>query len=291
MKMLIAVDPNPYSDYAMDEATALAANTWAMVNLMVVQPKTGYLHLNPEADGDKELQAALVRYQGRFFDAFDKEDCPYIMGDGNDVQHAVQAGGAIGMAPVARKRIFSRTIAGNPVKAVLGQADEDQSDLIVLACDQEKGCSWSGHLTAPARIVNEASCSVLVVKNERKIKNIVCCMDQNTVTQSSLELINQLVTIHGAGLTLVGFSNGSGELKTDVEQRMHDILRYYQKLRIHPIVEIVDIASLDAFVHQEKQWGLMALWMGKQSLLGKWFPRSKMNKLIKESRSSVLILR
>ena len=49
----------------------------------------------------------------------------------------------------------------------------------------------------------------MVVKKEFRIDQIVCCLDQDNVTQSSMELINQLLTIHRAGLTLVGFTDAA----------------------------------------------------------------------------------
>jgi hypothetical protein len=56
-------------------------------------------------------------------------------------------------------------------------------------------------------------------------------------------------------------------------------------------MEQVEISSLDSFIDHEAQRSLMALWMGKESMLKKVFRRSKVNKLIKGSKSSVLILR
>ena len=131
---------------------------------------------------------------------------------------------------------------------------------------------------------------MLVVKKEKEVRRIVCCLDHDRVSQPSLEMINQMVTLHGAGLTLVGIAE-SLSLKAQVERKMDNILRYYHARNIDPWVELVEMASLEAFIAQESRWGLMALWMGKQSILEKAFPRSKVNKLIKGGDASVLILR
>jgi len=110
------------------------------------------------------------------------------------------------------------------------------------------------------------------------------------VSQQSLEMINQLVTLHNAKLEIVGLTEGD-ELKIEVERKMDAILQYYTTRGLEPLIEIVELSSLDAFISQEAKWGLMALWMGKKSILEKVFPRRKVSKLIQGSESSVLILR
>lgn len=72
---------------------------------------------------------------------------------------------------------------------------------------------------------------------------------------------------------------------------MYSILDYYRSVNIEPLVKSVDVASLDAFISQDRPGELLALWMGSQSILRKWLPKKKMNKLVNESRSTVLILR
>jgi hypothetical protein len=110
------------------------------------------------------------------------------------------------------------------------------------------------------------------------------------VSQPSLEMINQMVTLHGAQLTIVGLAE-SLSLKSEVEQKMDTILHYYQERNIEPWIELVEVSALERFIAQESRWGLMALWMGKQSILEKALPRSKVNKLINGGDASVLILR
>jgi hypothetical protein len=72
---------------------------------------------------------------------------------------------------------------------------------------------------------------------------------------------------------------------------MDNILRYYLARNIEPWIQVLELSALDSFIAQEAQRGLMALWMGKKSILEKAFPKAKVNKLIKVSASSVLILR
>jgi hypothetical protein len=103
-------------------------------------------------------------------------------------------------------------------------------------------------------------------------------------------MINQMVSIHHADLEVVGISDGEG-LKAEVERKMNIILKYYVDRQINPLIKVVPLASLESFISEEASQGLMALWMGKKSVLENVFPRSKVNRLIKASHSSVLILR
>ena len=131
---------------------------------------------------------------------------------------------------------------------------------------------------------------MLVVKKEEKVRRIVCCLDHDRISQQSLEMINQMVTLHGARLTIVGLTEGEG-LRMNLEKKLDNILKYYLARNIEPWIELVEISSLDSFIAREARWGLMALWMGKKSILEKALPRGKVNKLIKGSESSVMILR
>lgn len=291
MKILLALDDNPYSATAVNEVRALAVNTWANVTFLGLEAKPGDSASGPA--GGPSLRTALNGYVEQFMSAFPGGDSPY--GDTGEFQDGTGSDNgrcSCRGAEDGRKQLIKHLRSGDPAKAVLTEVLEDPSDLIVIGCDPpSQGQGWPGHPTAPQRIVNEAPCSVMVVKQETKIDRIVCCLDQDTVTQASLELINQLLTIHGADLTLVGFSGSSGELKADVESRMANVLRYYRSLNIEPLVESVDMASLDAFISQDRPGEMMALWIGPQTMLGKWLPKKKMNKLVTESQSTVLILR
>ena len=103
-------------------------------------------------------------------------------------------------------------------------------------------------------------------------------------------MINQMVTLHQADLEIVGITEGEG-LKTEVERKMNRILRYYIDRQINPCIKVVPLSSIESFISEEAGQGLMALWMGKKSVLGKVFPRRKVNRLIKAAESSILMLR
>ena len=175
-------------------------------------------------------------------------------------------------------------------KAILAEAEEDESDLIVIGCDHDRGCTWAHEAGLPKKVVNGASCSALVVTARKKIKDIICCLDQQSVSQETLEMVNQMVTIHKARLKIVGLSK-SKELKPNVDKSMQFILDYYLAREITPSISIVDTSELESFLAQESEQALIALVMGKKSLLAKTLSKKKVDKLVEASRSSVLILR
>jgi len=238
------------------------------------------------------LPEVLLEYQKRFLSHFNEDDCPYTQRNFGYQLIEVSKGvwEELYVAKSARKDLKARIRLGNPVKEILAEAEEEEMDLIVMGCDHSRGCEWEELGEVPQRVVNEATCSVLVAKEEKEVKKIVCCLDHDLVSQQSLEMINQLVTLHQAKLEIIGLTEGE-ELKVEVEKKMDAILRYYTARGLEPWIEIVELASLDAFISQEGRWGLMALWMGKRSMLEKVFPKAKVSKLIKGSQYSVLILR
>jgi nucleotide-binding universal stress UspA family protein len=297
MKILAAVDQNPYSICAVEEVARLARNTLANVTLLGVVSRK-------EARGDQTghkvtswrsahpLVKALRQYRETFLSFFGDEDSPYINREFDYELIEISKGvwQELCVCRSARKSLKVRTRVGDSVKQILTESVEDESDLVVVGCSEERLCNWEGDLRVPERIATDAACSVLVVKEEKDIKKIVCCLDQDTTSQQSLEMINQMVSIHRADLEVVGISEGEG-LKSEVERKMSSILKYYIDRQINPYIKVVPVSHLESFISEEAGQGLMALWMGKKSVLESVFPRSKVNRLIKASRSSVLILR
>ena len=297
MKILLAVDNNPYSSHAVEEVAKLAANTWANVSLLGVQPKKDTKVRSTDAGkflcaAENPLIESLFSYRETFLSFFDRTDCPYAATVGQSELGEIKKGVyEIGhTSNLTQKQLKVRVRTGNPGKEILYEAREDEIDLIVLGCDHLKGCGWENTVGVPRKVAHDATCSVLIAKAEKNVKRIVCCLDHDRVSQSSLEMINQMVTLHGARLTIVGLSENQ-TLKMEVEKKLDNILRYYHERGIDPWIELVDMASLDTYIAREARWGLMALWMGKQSILEKALPRSKVDKLIKGSDASVLILR
>lgn len=293
MRILVAVDQSPYSAHAVNEVARLARNTWANITLLGVLPKrNGREGADDQTSLQRPLAKALHDYRETILRQFGPDGSPYLDGDfgyelvelrrGVWEELLVRRGG--------KKSLRARMRSGNPVKAVLAEAAEADSDLIVLGCDRQGTNAWEGWPKAPQKIVNDAACSVLVAKEEKKVEKIVCCLDHDLVSQPSLEMINQMVSLHGAGLEIVGIADAGG-LKAEVEKKMSAILKYYTDRQLNPWIKMVELASLQSFVSQEARQGLVALWMGKKSPLQKVFSRNWINTLVDTSASSILLLR
>ena len=84
------------------------------------------------------------------------------------------------------------------------------------------GAPESGH---------DAGCSVPPVKEEQPISRILACLDQSYISQDSLEMINQMATMHGAQVELIGLSQG-GDMKKDVYRRLIEIGDYDEDRQI-----------------------------------------------------------
>lgn len=294
MRILVAVDKNSYSAYIVGEAAKLAANTWADICILGIQSKiiskgddrksaTGII---------KSVSDTLFAYRENFLNHFDEEGCPYAKREFSKKLVEIRRGiwEEADASKGAKKELRVRLRIGNPVREILAEGNEQDSDLIILGCDNTKDCAWENAVSVPRKVANDASCSVLVVKKEEKVRRIVCCLDHDRITQESLEMINQMVTLYGAKLTIVGLTEND-ILKKDVEKKLDNILRYYLARNIEPWIELVEISSLDNYIAREAHSRLMTLWMGKKSILEKILPKSKVNTLIKGSESSVLILR
>jgi nucleotide-binding universal stress UspA family protein len=298
MRILVAVDRNPYSALAIAEAAKLAKNTWANVTLLGVDTKRVQKReqsTGTPTGGDMKhhpLMEALRRHREDFLSYFKGGDSPYT-GQEFDYEVVEMRKGIweeLRVCRAGKKDLRVRVRTGNPLREILSESIEKESDLIVMACDKENQCTWGSAGTVPQKVANEAPCSVMVVKGKQEISQVVCCLDHAHVSQASLELISQMVTLHQATLDIVGLTDKES-LQAQVERKMDSILKYYAARQIKPWIKLVDEYSLDAFISQEARRGLIALWMGQKSVLGRIFPRSKVEKLVKSAGSSILILR
>jgi nucleotide-binding universal stress UspA family protein len=298
MKILVAVDQNAYSAYAVDEVARLAENTLANVTLLGVsamKDSGDSRRGNRSAPWNRNhlLASALNNYREGFLAHFGGDDSPYAPREFGYELIEVRKGvwELLRVCRGAKKEFKTRMRSGAPVKQILAECEEEDADLIVLGCSADKICGWDNDARVPQKIANDAPCSVLVAKEEKGSKKVVCCLDQNTTSQESLEMINQMVTLHGADLEVVGITEDDGGLRIDVDRKMNTILKYYRDRQLDPFVKLVPLASLESFVAEESRKGLVALWVGEKSILAKVFPRTKVNRLIKASGSSVLMLR
>lgn len=291
MRILCAVDNNSYSEFAIKETARLAANTWANVTILGLSPQPVSATKEAASRGAGMFQS-LQDYRELFLTQFRESASPFdIKRCGYEfVRLANGTWEELYLCRSSMKDLRIRLRTGNPAKAILAEAGEEQSDLIVLGCDQKKDCSWKADAALPKKVVNGANCSALLVTARRKIKEILCCLDQESVSQATLEMVNQMVTIQKAKLKIVGLSKGKG-LEPDVDKSMQLILDYYLAREINPQLSIVDTSQLESFLAQETEQAMISLVMGKRSLLSKTLSKKKVDKLLEKSRSSVLILR
>ena len=285
MKILVAVDQYPYSVFAVEEVAKLASNTWADVTLIGIEPKS-------TQKLDPSFKDALRRCREHFLTYFQSEDSPYEQERWGYEFLQVEKGRweELKVCRGARKDLKVKVRQGKPASEILAESYSEGADLIVIACDQASNCTWQGAAGVPQKIANDAACSVLVVKQAPKINRMVCCLDHDRVSQASLEMINQMVTLHQAELELVGITTGE-TLRTEVEKKMDLVSRYYSARNITSWIKLVDTSDLETFVKKEAQESLVALWMGEKSVLEKFLPMKKVVRLIKASQSSVLLLR
>jgi nucleotide-binding universal stress UspA family protein len=287
MRILVALDEHSYSAGIINAVAGLAANTWADVTLLGVR-SSGMA--GGAFSANHPLMNTFLGYKDDFLGRFADSFSPYTrqeqvaLGENNGIWEI------LGTTDSSRKELKIRIRAGNPDREILEEAKQAESDLIVLGCSGGGDCQWQGLLNLPEKIAKDASCSVMVIKEERIPKKIICCMDQPSVTQASVEMINQIVTINKADLEIIGLTGPKG-LKEEVERQMDGILRYYMAQQINAWVKLVDVGALEEYVAQVSREGMIALWMGKKSLLQKIFNRDLVGKLVTKARSSVLILR
>jgi hypothetical protein len=126
----------------------------------------------------------------------------------------------------ARKELQVRLRVGKVAQEIVKASKEAESDVIILGGTGGPRCTWEGFPEVPQRVVNEATCSVLLVKEEQPITRILACLDQSYISQDSLEMINQMATIHGARLELIGLSSEGG-LKKEVYRRLIEVGDYF----------------------------------------------------------------
>ena len=297
MRILVAVDQNPYSAYAVRQVAGLAMNTWADITLLGLHPKkrttaerttsnSGRRNINPA------LSEVMHTYRDSFLSHFQDAASPYtqLTFEYELIQTEPNLWQEFYVGRSSRKDFNVSIRQGNPAKEILVEARQDGSDLIVLGCERGQACFWEEWGNVPQKVAASAACPVWVIKKEKDIKKILCCLDHDRVSQESLEMISQMVTLHGAELEIVGLTEGES-LPKNVERKLDTILKYYTAQKITPWIELVKISSLESFISQEGRWGLLALWMGEKSILQKAFSRKTVDRLIKAGESSVLVLR
>ena len=208
MKILFAADEQPYSAYALTEVTRLALNTWADVTIVGVTA-AGVPGARRRAGPAAPCGPAPLP-GGPSCKTPQEGLSPYALGNYRYEWVPLRGGRWEEMlvARGAKKDLKVLLRAGAAAQEILAEAREEESDLIVLGCAKGEQCLWGDRSPVPQRVVNDADCSVLLVKEEQPITRIIACLDQSYISQDSLEMINQIATLHGAQLELIGLSSG-----------------------------------------------------------------------------------
>ena len=282
MRILFAVDEHSYSANALPLVARLGKNTLADITLLLTQIK-GTLASSESADmkGKKVPggNTVLANYHLQLLEHFDPATSPYIEADPDDKK-----------AIHIQKEITTCLRKGNPAREILEQAKKDECDLIIIGCSSQKQCSWKDGGKVPLWVANEAECSVLVIKEDKAINKVLCCLDHDSISQDSLEMVSQMVTLLNADLDIVVLTE-SEDVQEKIDKKLAWLVSYYTARDIFPFIELVKLASLENFISQQARWGLMAMWMGKKSILERVFPSNKVSRLLKANESSLLLLR
>ncbi len=282
MKILVALDGKSYSKGIVKEVARLSENTLADVVFLGIQ--------DSESKVSQSLQMVLHEYQQDLYSYFRPDELPYA--DFSLEKWQKVAKGDWILSARGMKEFTLRIRSGNVAKAVVSVAEEMDCDLVILGCDLKYGCEWDGEMNVPLRIAEDAPCSVLVIKQSGNTHEIVSILDQSEVHQEAMEMVNQLVTLHSAGLKIVGVQEKNEDKKDLIEQRMVELLKYYNDRSVSAWVKVIDSDMVTDYVTTSSQSAIIALWMGgRQSLLKRLFSHSMVDKLLSTSRSSVFILR
>ena len=238
------------------------------------------------------MSTALRDYRDKFLNSWKKGESPYEMEYGRFEWIQLKSGRweETKVFRGSRKDFRVRLRIGNASAEILAEAREDETDLIVLGCSGGPDCLWEGSRPVPQEVVNSAECSVLLVKEQQPVTRILACLDQGYISQESLEMINQMITIHGATLELVGLSR-NGDMDKSVYTRLIEIGDYYSDRNVEIRTRLTEVSDFEAFVGAELRQDLLALWLGKKSLLSRYFARDWIGRFVSKCRTPVLVMR
>ncbi len=282
MKILVTLDAKDYSKNILKDVARLAGNTLADIVFLGVQDEASQ---NPK----QSLVKALLKYQEDLYSYFSPDELPYASFPSERLEE--KGKGEWCTSVRGMKEFTLRITSGGVAKQTIAVAAEMDCDLVILGCSGKLGCEWDGEMNVPLRIAKDAPCSVLVIKQTKKTNQLVSILDHSVVSQNSLEMINQLVTLNDAGLKIVGVQKKKDSKKAEVEKRMVELLKYYNDREINVWVKILDSEEVKNYVTNSSREAIVALWMGKESLLKILFSKSMVDKLLETTKSSLLILR
>lgn len=263
MRILFAADEQPYTAEAIPLLARLGENTWADITIIGVSPGL--------------VDNVLESYGKQFLESFDPEVQPYYMDSST-----------LSASDRVRKQISITSRKGDPATAILQEAETNGYDLIAIGSSVHNG--WENQGDVPLKVAQRANCPVLVIKGEAAVRSVFCCLDQYNITQRSIEMISQMVTLFRTELRLVVLTE-KGEVDKKLERFLAWLIRYYSSRDIYPRIELVRPSSLERYITLQSEKGLMAMWSGKVPILERIFSGDRTAKLLKNNKSSVLVLK
>ncbi len=277
MRILVALDQDTRSAHTLSQVTRLLVNTWANVTLLGIVPRTS-------GDGgvSPDFVATMHQYHQAVLEGFDAGDRPYAPAD-EDYEIAEIRPGVfekMGRAAGGIKELTVRIRVGDPTQAILEEAQDCGSDLIVL----------HGDMDSRQKIATKADCSVLIVKEQRDTGRILCFLDDDLLSQKSLEMITQMAVLFNAEIEIAGLTDKQPQEGT-IESKLDWLMRYFNRKGIQPWVQLVALSSLEEFILKEDHWSLVTMWIGETSIFKRLFSVNKVAKLLQSRKSSVLLLR
>jgi hypothetical protein len=273
MNILVVVENSGFNRKLAKEVGRLAANTWANITLL------GYLPSFQEK-ALRTLQENIIRYREAILTSFPEDSSPYPQSWSEKWQ---EKGENLFIASDSGQKFLDLIVS--KFKKNLGCLSgirKKRIDLLILG-------NRSDYQSPLVARVMETDGSLLVVKGTEDPQQIVCCLDHDQVSHNSLEMINQLVTLYGAELKIVGFAKG-GQNQNRIESCLQGLLNYYSVMKITPWLELVDASIKAQFLVQESQKNLVALWCEKKNANhGSMLGREEIA-FLKEAATSVLVL-
>lgn len=296
MRILFAADQYHYSAHALEALAKLAENTWADLTFVGVLNKSLGRSVAPGAAGTNThaLPGALTRYRDEFLARWPKGDSPYTPTRQQHEWISLRQGlwEHMQVARGSMKELKVRLRFGQTASEILAAAEEEASSLIVMGCTGGDACLWQDDPSVPQKVVDGAAVSVLLVKEAAPIRKLYMCLDDSDITQDALEMVNQMVSITGAELNVVGLTKEGG-IKTQVFPWLSAVHDYYNGKGVPCHIRFSEIDAFQEFISSQVTEGLLALWLGKKSILSRLFQKKadSIGHFVSRCRTSVLVLR
>ncbi len=177
MRILFAADEHPYSADALPLMARLGENTWADIILLGISNQSNGTSASPGGSRAKDTATVpfdnkLEAYHKKLLSHFDPKTSPYRQSRSDaDIKTTI------------RKQIITRIRGGSPAREIVEEAKKTECDLIVIGCSTEEDYTWKDGGDVPLKVARDAGCSVLIVKEDKKINKVLCCLDHDNISQ------------------------------------------------------------------------------------------------------------